>query len=130
MTGVADIAMGETLGGASVGGATVLAITAKEITAINRSVGGTHELTGTVDTVIANMSYREGVFDQAATAIRDIAGRHLFNDGNKRTAQKVAEKMLGKRASSSTIRSTVDDVGKGDLRNVDDISTRLQGRSY
>jgi hypothetical protein len=57
-------------------------ITAGKIRQINRALGGTAELTGSAETVIANMAYREGAQAQAATAIRDIAGRHLFDDAN------------------------------------------------
>jgi len=39
-----------------------------------------------ISTVIANASYREVGFNQAASVIRDIAGGHLFENGNKRTA--------------------------------------------
>ena len=70
-------------------------VTAETIRAINREIGGSVELTNKAETVIANMSYREGALSQAATAIRDIAGGHLFDDGNKRTAQAVAELILG-----------------------------------
>ena len=54
------------------------------------------------------MAYREGVQDQAATAIRDIAGRHLFDDANKRTAQAVAERIMETSADPAKIRSIVD----------------------
>ena len=100
-------------------------LTADEIRAINQSFGGSTELTGSADTVIANMAYREGAQEQAATAIRDIAGRHLFDDGNKRTAQAVAERILGPSADAAKIRSVIDQVGNGTLRSVEDISAAL-----
>lgn len=71
------------------------------------------------------MAYREGVQDQAATAIRDIAGRHLFDDANKRTAQAVAERIMGTSTDPAKIRSVVDQVANGTLRNVEDISAAL-----
>ncbi|SOD24121.1 RHS repeat-associated core domain-containing protein [Variovorax sp. YR752] len=99
-------------------------ITADEIRQINRALGGTTELTGKAETVIANMAYREGAQAQAATAIRDIAGRHLFDDANKRTAQAVAERLLGSNAGTA-IRSAIDRVGTGELRSVEDITRAL-----
>jgi RHS repeat-associated protein len=99
-------------------------ITAGEIRQINRALGGTTELTGNAETVIANMAYREGAQAQAATAIRDIAGRHLFDDANKRTAQAVAERLLGSDAGTA-IRSVIDRVGTGELRSVEEITRAL-----
>ena len=72
------------------------------------------------------MAYREGAVDKAATAIRDIAGRHLFDDANKRTAQAVAEQLLGKGASPAQIRTVVDQVATGQLRTVEQISAALK----
>lgn len=86
-------------------------------------------MTGEIDTVLANMSYRDGFYDKAAVAIRDIAGRHLFNDGNKRTAQTVVEQLANKNGvnlTQSQIRKVVDDVAIGKLREIDDISRALQ----
>ena len=100
-------------------------VTAAEIRALNRSLGGTTELTGNAETVIANMAYREGATARAATAIRDIAGRHLFDDANKRTAQAVAERLLGSGANPSQIRSVIDQVATGGLRTVEDIAAAL-----
>jgi len=101
-------------------------VTAAEIREINRSLGGTTELTGNAETVIANMAYREGATAKAATAIRDIAGRHLFNDANKRTAQAVTERLLGSEANPSQIRSVIDQVATGGLRTVEDIADALR----
>jgi hypothetical protein len=100
-------------------------ITANGIRAINKSLGGTTELTGKAETVISNMAYREGAESQAATAIRDIAGRHLFDDANKRTAQAVAERLLGSGANAAKIRSVIDSVATGVLRSVEDIAKAL-----
>ena len=100
-------------------------VTAAEIRAINRSLGGTTELTANAETVIANMVYREGATARAATAIRYIAGRHLFDDANKRTAQAVAERLLGSGANPSQIRSVIDQVATGGLRTVEDIAAAI-----
>jgi hypothetical protein len=108
---------------AAKGGAAALGelkpLTAEQIIAINKTTGGGGvTLTGSVDTVLANMSYREGFSSQAATAIRDIAGSHLFQDGNKRTAQAVVEafaKQNGIKVDSQALRTVIDEVGKGSL---------------
>jgi hypothetical protein len=111
------------VGGA--GASVTRGITAAEIRQINRNLGGTTEVTGCAETVIANMSYRDGAQLQAATAIRDIAGRHLFDNANKRTAQAVAERLLGSGADTGRIRSVIDRVGTGELRDVEGIAKAL-----
>jgi hypothetical protein len=72
------------------------------------------------------MAYREGATARAATAIRDIAGRHLFDDAKKRTAQAVAERLLGSGTNPAQIRSVIDQVAAGNLRAVEDITSALQ----
>lgn len=53
-------------------------------------------------------------------------GVHLFQNGNKRTAQALVESFdLG--ISPSQIRSVVDKVGRGALEEVDDIAKALLG---
>ena len=54
-----------------------------------------------------------------------LQGGHLFNNGNKRTAQVVAERILGPQVESSTIRSVIDQASRGELRRVEDISKNL-----
>lgn len=79
-----------------------------------------------ISTVLANASYREGGINQAASVIRDIAGGHLFQNGNKRTAQALVESFdLG--ISPETLRGVIDQVGAGSLREVDDVARSLGG---
>jgi RHS repeat-associated protein len=123
MVGLKGIPVGG--GAAMCGGAAAREITADAIREMNASFGGTTELTGSADTVIMNMSYRGTATEKAATAIRDIAGRHLFDNGNKRTAQAVAEEVLGEAANPAQIRSVIDRVATGQLRDVEEISAAL-----
>jgi prophage maintenance system killer protein len=105
-------------------------VAAEEIIALNQSLGGTTTLTGEADTVVANMSYRVGFTDKAATVIRDIAGRHLFNDANKRTAQAVVEllaKRNGQSVNPAAVRAVIDKVATGAIRTVEEISAALKG---
>ena len=76
-----------------------------------------------------NMSYRESMEEKAATAIRDIAGGHLFDNGNKRTAQEVAEYLFqqsGRTPNSEAIGGIIDRVGTGELRTVEEITEALR----
>ena len=107
-------------------------ISIDEITAINKQFSSGATLTGDVSTVLANAANRDGFYNKSASIIRDIAGGHLFENGNKRTAQAVVESLMQRNAirsgpSSAQLRSIVNQVGKGNLKNVDDISTALRG---
>jgi prophage maintenance system killer protein len=102
-----------------------------EIAAINRSVGGSATLTGNIDTVIANAANYTTKVEKIAVHIRDIAGRHLFNDGNKRTAQIVTEKLAAKNGvqiDPTKARAVIDRVARGDTRAVEEIATGLTGK--
>jgi RHS repeat-associated protein len=106
-------------------------LTGAEIVAINRGVGGTTALTGSVETVVANAGYYSSKIQKIAVHIRDIAGRHLFNDGNKRTAQIVAEKLAAKNGvhlDSAKVRVVIDSVARGEIRAVEDISVGIGGK--
>jgi hypothetical protein len=117
-------------GMAAAKGAEVIAPSVDDIVRANQTFASGRTLTGEVDTVLANMAYREGLYDKTATAIRDIAGRHLFQDGNKRTAQAIAEQMMKANSGAATpaqIRSVIDQVGQGGLKSVEEISAALRG---
>ncbi|MEJ2065929.1 MAG: hypothetical protein P8X74_22060, partial [Reinekea sp.] len=63
-----------------------------DIAALNKKFSNGQTMQGKdISTVLANASYREGGINQAASVIRDIAGGHLFQNGNKRTAQALVE---------------------------------------
>jgi len=105
-------------------------LAAEDIIAINMKYSNGLAFSGKdVYTAIVNASYREGSLNQAASLIRDIAGGHLFENGNKRTAQELVEtlfKQNGISVSSSKLRTIIDQVGSGTLRSVEDISSALR----
>lgn len=76
---------------------------------------------------------RYGSFwDKSAVIIRDIAGGHMFDNGNKRTAQSTVERLMERNnvisgPTSAASRGVIDQVGKGQLRSVEDISAALRG---
>ena len=102
-----------------------------EINAMNRGFGGTTALTGHVDTVLANASYHDDIYGQSASVIRDVAGRHLFDNGNKRTALALVGEMFSRGGALSPGRALISDVvsqaGAGVLRTVDEIAKALRG---
>ncbi|MDU8606380.1 hypothetical protein LCH33_002604 [Pseudomonas amygdali] len=63
--------------------------------------------------------------------VRDIAGEHLFDNGNKRTAVKVVEQLIIKNGvdglPKQIIFSAVDKVATGKLAHVQNISKALRG---
>ncbi|MEE4918425.1 hypothetical protein V2K23_03305 [Pseudomonas alliivorans] len=63
--------------------------------------------------------------------IRDIAGGHLFDNGNRRTAVEVVEQLIIKNGvdgpPKKIIWNVVDKVATGKLTNVQDISKALGG---
>ena len=81
-----------------------------------------------VSTVLANASWRDDAVEQAASVIRDIAGGHLFQNGNKRTAQAVVELLGVKGISGNQLRQVIDEVAKGNIKTVEDIATALRGK--
>jgi death-on-curing family protein len=107
-------------------------ITPDEINAINRKFGGTTALTGDVSSSLANAARREGFWNKAATLVRDIAGGHKFNDGNKRTAQAVVEELMKRNGittgvSAEEMKRVIQRVATGELREIDDIAKALRG---
>src|SRR5258706_9810774 len=65
---------------------TLLDVSADEIRALNQSFGGTHEMNSTVEAVYESALYVQSFWEKVATVVRSIAGGHLFDNGNKRTA--------------------------------------------
>ncbi|WP_057429488.1 hypothetical protein [Pseudomonas syringae group genomosp. 3] len=63
--------------------------------------------------------------------IRDIAGGHLFDNGNKRTAVEVVEQLVIRNGvdgpPKQVIWNVVDKVATGKLTNFQDISKAIRG---
>ncbi|GAA3883842.1 hypothetical protein GCM10022227_46580 [Streptomyces sedi] len=103
-----------------------------EIADINRGFGGETLLNGSPASTLANASRYDSFWDKSAVVIRDIAGSHMFNNGNKRTAQATVEQLMERNGvtsgpTSADLRSVIDRVSKGQLRDVSDISAALRG---
>jgi death-on-curing family protein len=114
------------------GGGFAQGMTADEISAVNRKMGGSVALTGDVSATLANASRRQGFWNKCAVIVRDIAGGHKFNDANKRTAQAVVEELMRRNGVSSGVSSTemkkiILRVATGELREVEQIAKALRG---
>jgi hypothetical protein len=107
-------------------------VSGKEVDDLNRGYGGTRLRNGSWDNTLVNASRYTSFYDKAAVVLRDIAGGHMFDNGNKRTAQAVVELLIQRNriASAPTpaeLRAVVDSVGKGELRTVEEITRALRG---
>ncbi|MEU1107220.1 DUF6531 domain-containing protein [Streptomyces tibetensis] len=107
-------------------------VAAREIYAINTRLGGAVLLHGSPESTAINASRYHGFWEKAAVYIRDIAGSHMFDNGNKRTAQAVVEELLDRNViipgpSSGEIRRVISSVATGGLSTVEEIARALRG---
>ena len=131
LAGTTPVLVHNTGPGCGVGGFKV-GVTPDEITEINRGFGGETLLSGSPENTMINASRYNSFWDKSAVVIRDIAGSHMFNNGNKRTAQTVVEQLMERNGitsgpTSEDLRSVIDRVGKGQLHDIGDISSALRG---
>ncbi|MEU8271910.1 RHS repeat-associated core domain-containing protein [Sphaerisporangium sp. NPDC049002] len=103
-----------------------------EITGLNRNFGGSTTINGSLESMYANMDRYSSFWEKLGVVIRDIAGAHMFDNGNKRTAQAVVQALM-KRNHISTgpnaaqLRKIIQQVATGKLTNVRDIAAALRG---
>lgn len=107
-------------------------VTANEIEIINREMDGTTVLTGHLESVLAGAERETSFFRKGAIIIRGIAGNHMFDNGNKRTAQAVYELLKSRNGvvngvGPEVVRRVIDKVGRGELKKIDDIAHELRG---
>ena len=114
-------------GGFSRGG-----ITVEEIVVINRRFGGTNTITGHPSSAIAAAERQTGFWKKVAAIVREIAGRHMFDDGNKRTAEEIVRILVERNGvttgvTGAELRRVLLQVATGALREVDEIAQALRG---
>lgn len=107
-------------------------MTAEEIVAINARMGGSTTLTGLPSSALAQAANQSGFWNKAAAMVREIAGRHMFNDGNKRTAMEVLRQLMERNGIRSGVCerdmwSVVERVAKGEMRDIGEIAKALSG---
>ena len=76
------------------GGGFKNSISPDEIDELNRGFGGTHELNGSAANALTNASRYDSFWEKSAVMVRDIAGSHMCNNGNKRTAHAVVSDLM------------------------------------
>ncbi|WP_157617269.1 hypothetical protein [Saccharomonospora marina] len=117
---------------ASPNGGFKVGVGAEEIGEINARFGGSTLMHGSPANTIVNASRYGSFWEKSAVVIRDIAGGHMYDNGNKRTAQAVIEQLMERNGvvsgpTSADLRRVIDQVGKGQLYGVADIASALRG---
>lgn len=111
-------------------------VSADEIDDINRSFEGTHVYNGSAANALTNASHYNSFWEKSAVLIRDIAGSHMYNNENKRTAHAVVSELMQRNniisgPNSDELWSVVARVGdsrkKGHTRDVGEIASMLRG---
>ncbi|GGJ79792.1 hypothetical protein GCM10010123_06980 [Pilimelia anulata] len=111
-------------------------VSADEIDDINRSVGGVTELNGSASNALANAARYNSFWEKSAVMIRDIAGSHMYNDGNKRTAHTVVSELMKRNnvisgPNSNELWSVIGKVAnanaKGHTNDIGQIARMLRG---
>ncbi|MFF0214039.1 RHS repeat-associated core domain-containing protein [Streptomyces vinaceus] len=85
----------------SSGGGFKNSVSPDEITELNRSFGGTVAERGNPENVMLNASRYGSFWEKSAVVIRDIAGSHMFDNGNKRTAHAVVTQLMDRNGITS-----------------------------
>src|SRR6185295_4532659 len=66
----------------------------EEISKIHEDLGGPGAFNGDPSAAIAAASRQNGFWNKAGAIVREIAGRHMFHDANKRTALAVVRELM------------------------------------
>jgi len=103
-----------------------------EVSAVARGFGGEFLLNRSPDNMMINASRYGSFWEKVAVVIRDIAGSHMYNNGNKRTALAIAELLMARNGvtsgpTSAELSRVIYQVGKGQLTSVEDIAAALRG---
>ena len=105
----------------------LLDIRSDEIRELNRGFGGTIEMNSNVDTVFTSANYARSFWQKVALVVRSIAGGHLFDNGNKRTAFEAVKLFKSRNQVDAYLRETVRLVAIHQLTEIDEIAKSLRG---
>src|ERR1700758_3776477 len=109
----------------------LLGVKSDEIRQLNRGFGGAVEMNSNVDTVFTSANYAKS-FWQKVAVVRSIAGGHLFDNGNKRTAFEAVKLFKSRNqvvtgTNDTYLRETVRLVAIHELTEIDEIARSLRG---
>jgi prophage maintenance system killer protein len=111
---------------------TLLGVRSDEIRHLNRGFGGTIEMNSNLDTVFTSANYAKSFWQKVAVVVRSIAGGHLFDNGNKRTAFETVKLFKSRNqvvtgTNDTQLRETVRLVAIHELTEIDEIARGLRG---
>jgi prophage maintenance system killer protein len=109
----------------------LLGVRSDEIRQLNRGFGGTIEMNSNVDTVFTSANYARSFWQKVAVVVRSIAGGHLFDNGNKRTAFEAVQLFKSRNqivtgTNDTYLRETVRLVAIHELTDIDEIAKSLR----
>jgi hypothetical protein len=107
-------------------------ISTDEIVALNRQFGGSTTITGHPSSALAAAARQTGFWNKAAAIVREVAGRHMFDDANKRTASAIVNELTRRNqvftgVTGAELRAVIHQVATGTLRTVEEIAVALRG---
>jgi prophage maintenance system killer protein len=110
----------------------LLGVRSDEIRQLNRRFGGTTEMNSNMDTVFASANYAKSFWQKVAAVVRSIAGGHLFDNGNKRTAFEAVKLFKSRNqivtgTNDTQLRETVRLIAIHELVEIDEIAKSLRG---
>ncbi|MFH8567317.1 putative T7SS-secreted protein [Streptomyces sp. NPDC017993] len=106
--------------------------TPEEIYEINKRYEGTHLQYGSPENTMMNASRYNGFWDKVAVHVRDIAGNHMFNNGNKRTTFDIVNHLIERNniipaPDHQEIWRAIGATGKGEIHEIPEIVKMLRG---
>ncbi|NGO73651.1 RHS repeat-associated core domain-containing protein, partial [Streptomyces boncukensis] len=107
-------------------------VTPNEIDRMNEGFDGGTRLHGSPQNTMINASRYESFWEKSAVVIRDIAGSHMYDNGNKRTAVAAVEELMRRNNVTSgptrdELWSTVSKVSKSNTHDISEIAKVLRG---
>ncbi|MGY5129487.1 putative T7SS-secreted protein [Streptomyces nigrescens] len=107
-------------------------VTPEEVHEINKGYEGTHLMHGSPENTMMNASRYNGFWHKAAVHVRDIAGTHMFNNGNKRTAFDVVNQLIERNniipaPNHQEIWQAIGAAGRGEIHEISEIAKMLRG---
>jgi hypothetical protein len=107
-------------------------ITSETIRNLNRQFGGSTTITGHPSSALAAASRQTGFWKKVAAIVREVAGRHMFNDANKRTATAIVNELRRRNGvvtgvEGAQLRRVIHRIATGELRTIEEIARALRG---
>lgn len=109
----------------------LLGVTTDEVQGMNRRFGGAMEFRS-LEGVFASADHYPSFWLKVAAVVRGIAGGHLFDNGNKRTAFELVKLFVWRngialRPPEHVFRRAITDIATGKMHDTHEIARALRG---